>query len=152
MGNANEKALMEQVARSPAVQNIVHETAAKLARVLSASVIEMCRQILAQPTESPARDRSVLLRRTCRGAVRQRQRRGSSGGDGDVHVYGSIHITINNQPFNSAKYEREARDVVHRARRKIIDCSVDDARERASSGLSSKVRRDDKWEFYCDED
>ncbi len=37
MGNANEKALMEQVARSPAVQNIVHETAAKLARVLSAS-------------------------------------------------------------------------------------------------------------------
>ena len=60
MGNANEKALMEQVARSPAVQNIVHETAAKLARVLSASVIEMCRQILAQPTESPARDRSVV--------------------------------------------------------------------------------------------
>lgn len=143
MGNANEKALMEQVARSPAVQNIVHETAAKLARVLSASVIEMCRQILAQPTESPAAR-----------SVRQRQRRGSNSniGDGDVHVYGSIHITINNEPFNSAKYEQQARDVVHRARRKIIDCSVDDARERASAGLSRNVRRDDKWEFYRDED
>lgn len=128
MGNTNEKALLEQVARSPAVQNIVHETAAKLARVLSASAIELCRQILADPPKS----------------VRQRQ-------TGDVHVYGSVHITINNQPFDSSKYGRQMSDVMHRARRKIVDGSVADLPSEHALSRERKprrIRQEDRWEYY----
>jgi hypothetical protein len=136
MGNASEKVLLEQVARSPAVQNIVHETAAKLARVLSASVIEMCRTILEKRIDPPPP--------THRRAIRRKQQQ---QGDGDVHVYGSVQIIINHHPFDSQKYENEVREVVQNARRKIIDGSIAEVASKRQRSLA----KNEFWEYY-DED
>ena len=100
MGNANDKILIEQIAKSPAVQNVLHRTAIELARILSSSVVEMCKQIANQPPPQKV----------------------SHFKNNNV----SINININIQNFDTEKYEKKVNRAMHKMNKQIIDAVVVD--------------------------
>ncbi len=102
MGNTNEKEVIAHIAKSPAVQRIVHQTAIQLARILSASVIEICKQMIDRPIAS------------------------SRSNSNKTTIYGNVTVHIHTQNMDVFKYEQQMKQVIRKASRKL-DEAVEDA-------------------------
>lgn len=97
MGGVNDKMLIDNIAKSPAVQNIVHKTAMELARVLSASVIAMCKEIV-------------------------KSNRIEDGREGIRNNSSSVQINIQITNFNSNPYQKRMKKIMKAATQEMEDC------------------------------